>query len=485
MANPLEQIYPCLPVWAQTLGISLWGYAWRHERLGGSFERYVDGFRERDRWQPARMREYVAAELGQTLLHAFDEVPYYGRVWRNHGLTRSKIASLSPADLSRLPVTPKSDLRATPEDFVAQDVARRQRLHRYFSSGSTGTPVTAICTSDGHRRMIAAREVRSFGWAGASVREPRSMLGGRLVVPKSNARPPFHRYNWAERQVYFSAFHITLAHVAEYVRAFDHYRPRVLTGYAYSHYVLARMMNEKGITLAYEPAALVLSSERLAPQMKTVIRQAFRARAFEEYGSVENCALATECEHGSLHINPDFGIVEIVDETGQPVGPGQEGRILCTGLLNEAQPLIRYEIGDMGKWSSKSCPCGRDHLPILEELVGRLEDAVVGPDGREVVRFHGIFIDLPHVLEGQIVQRALDRYLVRVVASDGFGDEEKRLIRSRFEQRLGPVAVQIERVPEIPRTERGKFRSVICEIPPEERRVLGALAKVEPAPRVV
>ena len=45
---------------------------------------------------------------------------------------------------------------------------------------------------------------------------------------------------------------------------------------------------------------------------------------------------------------------------------------------------------------------------MLKEIVGRLEDVVVGPDGRRMVRFHGIFVGLPNVTEGQVVQRTLD-----------------------------------------------------------------------------
>ena len=162
---------------------------------------------------------------------------------------------------------------------------------------------------------------------------------------------------------------------------------------------------------------------------------------------------------------PDFGIIEIVDEKSVPVSPGVEGRILCTGLLNEAQPLIRYEIGDLGVWSCESCPCGRSHLPVVQEIVGRLEDVVIGPNGRQMVRFHGIFIGLPTVLEGQVIQEASDRFVARVVATAGFGSKEENLIRRRFAERLGPVRVQIEQVREIPRTERGKFRAVISRLP--------------------
>jgi phenylacetate-CoA ligase len=205
----------------------------------------------------------------------------------------------------------------------------------------------------------------------------------------------------------------------------------------------------------------VTSSERLTDRMRQVIAQAWNCKAYEEYGSVENCGLATECEEGGLHVSPDFGIVEIVDDAGNPVGPGVEGRVLCTGLLNDAQFLVRYEIGDTAMWSARTCACGRDHLPLLEAVTGRVEDVVVAPDGRELVRFHGIFIGLPHVLEGQVVQEALDQFCVRVITEDGFGGEQVREIQKRFDERLGPVSVRVERVAELERTARGKVRAVI------------------------
>lgn len=469
MAHSLERFYPYMPAWVQNVGISMYGLSYRRERLGGDFERYVAGFQERDRWSQEQMQAYVDEQLRHVLTHAFEHVPYYQKSFKKAGVTRLELTRMTTADLPQLPVTSKSDLRLMPDAFVADNIAAQQKLHRYHSSGSTGTPVTAICTSDGHRRFIAAREARSFGWAGSSVRRPRSMIGGRLVVPKGVAQAPFHRYNWAERQVYFSAYHISPDHVGKYVEAFNHHRPKLLTGYAYSHYLLARMMCEQAVSLDYEPEAVVLSSEKLTPEMKRVIRRAFRARAYEEYGAVENCVLATECEHGNLHVSPDFGVLELVDSDGNPVPPGVEGRILCTSLLNEAQPLIRYEVGDVGIWSAKPCPCGRNHLPVLQEIVGRLEDVVIGPDGREMVRFHGVFIDLPHVLEGQVIQETLTRFRVKVVPQDGFGPEDEKLIRQRFAQRLGSVNVEIERVTAIPRTERGKFRAVICQLSPEEK----------------
>jgi phenylacetate-CoA ligase len=199
--------------------------------------------------------------------------------------------------------------------------------------------------------------------------------------------------------------------------------------------------------------------------MKTVMKQAFGARAYEEYGAVENCVFASECEHGRLHVSPDFGILEIVDEEGLPVCAGREGRLVCTGLLNEAQPLIRYDIGDLGSWAEHPCACARNHLPVLRELIGRVEEVITGPDGRQLMRFHWLAADLPTIIESQVVQEAPDRFRVNVVAADNFGEADQAIIRRRFAARLGPVLVDIVRVPAIERTARGKFKAVITRTP--------------------
>jgi len=458
-------LYSHAPIWAQNLGISLYGLRWRHERLGGPFPDYVREFRRRESWPAGKFQQYLEAELRTCLGRAFSAVPYYQQAWSAAGFRASHFARFHMEELKHLPTTAKAALRRQPADFVSREVKNKQRLHRYDTSGTTGTPITTFCTSDGHRRFTAAREARSFGWAGTSLLQPRSMIGGRLVVPPGMVGPPFHRCNWAEQQIYFSAFHISPANVPHYVAALNHYRPEVFTGYAHSHYLLAKMMLAEGFSLDFTPAALVLGSEKLTAEMKTTLSEAFHARAYEEYGCVENCVLATECEHGRLHVSPDFGLLEIVDELGHAAPRGKIGRMLCTSLLNAAQPLVRYELGDLGAWSETPCPCGRNHLPVLQEIIGRLEDTVTGPDGRQLVRFHGLFVGLPHVLEGQVIQEARDRFIVRVVTSNDFSGRDEQQIHDRFTQRLGNVNLVLQRVSAIPRTERGKFRAVISKVP--------------------
>src|SRR5579872_2062546 len=325
MHSWIEHGYSLMPVWAQNIAITGFGICYRKHRLGGNFEKYVAGFELRDRWSPMQMNAYVEAHLRAVLVNAFLHVPYYRERWRACGVVLRDLERLSPRELSMLPVTPKNDLRANPKRFLAENRSKKEKICTNPSSGSTGTPVKSIWSSDVRRKYIAAREVRSFGWAGTSVRLPRAMIGGRPVVQDVNSKGPFYRYNRVERQVYFSAYHLSAARASNYVEGLNKYRPRVLTGYAHCYYFLARHMLEQGLSLDYRPDALVLSSEPLSGEMKIGIQKAFGARAFEEYSSTENCFLTTECEYGRLHVNLDFGLLEILDDSGLPAAVGTPG----------------------------------------------------------------------------------------------------------------------------------------------------------------
>jgi phenylacetate-CoA ligase len=99
--------------------------------------------------------------------------------------------------------------------------------------------------------------------------------------------------------------------------------------------------------------------------------------------------------------------------------------------------------------------------------VGRIEDVVIGPDGRQMVRFHGIFVNQPHIREGQIIQEQLNHIHVKVVPTPGFNDPDIDDIRHRIHQRLtNCVTVTVELVDAIPRTKAGKFQAVVSHLPP-------------------
>lgn len=452
-----DRLYQVLPGWGQSAAVSAFGAYWHWQRFGPGFAGHVDGYRHRDGFSDSEWRRWQETRLRDVLHSAAEHVPYYRTTW-----TSAQKQAAEQGLLAELPLLEKDPVRMDADAFVREDVSVGRPL-RLSTSGSTGTPVTAIFTVDELRASRAVREVRSAGWAGVSFREPRATFSGRMVVPEADSRGPYWRYNLVERQVYFSAFHLSEKTAPDYVRALWRYRPIWLTGYAMSYYLLAKHILAQRIEVP-PIKALITTSEKVTPEMRAVMEQAYGCRVYEEYGSVENVHFASECEEGRLHVSPDVGVVEILRPDGSTCQPDEVGQVVVTSLSRTYQPFIRYRLGDLAAWDGEPCPCGRA-LPVLKEVVGRLEDVITGPDGRQLVRFHGIFVDQPNVREGQIVQETLERFTVKVVPSPGFGRADVADIRARMAQRLGgEVEVRVECVDTIPRSSSGKFKAVISQV---------------------
>lgn len=459
----LDRIYAASPVWTQQLGIDVYGWYWSRRRLGPVFERTWRAYVERESWPPERMQDFIEKQLRAQVQRAYREVPYYRRAFRERGIPEDLLDQFTSADLPKLPFLEKQVVRANPAVLLTHRAAQKPPA-AFSTSGTTGTPIKVFMDTTTHQHNVGVREARSFRWAGTSIREPRSAIGGRMIVPEADSRPPFWRYNRWERQLYMSAFHISPGNVSDYVEALNRFKPVTMTGYASGQFFLARLISELQLEV-HSPRAIISESERLEPHMRAVLESTYRTKVFEEYGSVENCALATECENSHLHVSLDFGYVEILRPDGSPTKAGEVGELVVTGFANPNQIFIRYRIGDLAAWSVDRCACGRDTLPVLSELVGRQEDLVIGPGGRELVRFHGLFIDLAGVAEGQVVQEAMDKFVVKIVPTPSHSRNDAEVIRSRMIARLGPdISLEVREVESIPRGPNGKFRAVISKV---------------------
>lgn len=456
-------MYARLPLGLQHAAVTAYGAYWHWLRFGRGFERFVDGYIRREQFTQAEWKAWQSEQLRQLLSEAARYVPYYRSAWTNEQKRAAECG-----ELSALPLLEKDAIRAAPEAFLNERLPRIPRWS-FHTSGTTGTPITTYWKIPEIRDSLAVREARSARWAGVSFRMPRATFSGRLVEPDPKSAGPFYRYNAVERQAYLSPFHLGPATAAQYVEALRRTGVQWLTGYAVSYYLLAQYILDQKLE-APPLRAVITTSEKLTPEMREVMERAYRCRVFEEYSTVENALFASECEQGRLHVSPDVGIVEILRPDGTPCMPGEVGEVVATCLMRTYQPFVRYRLGDLAAWDAEPCPCGRS-LPVIKEVVGRIEDVVVGPDGREMVRFHGIFVDQPHVREGQIVQEALDRIVARVVAAPGFGKHDESDIIRRIKQRLGDdVSVSVECVETIPRTASGKYKAVISHVQRNSRQ---------------
>ena len=103
-------------------------------------------------------------------------------------------------------------------------------------------------------------------------------------------------------------------------------------------------------------------------------------------------------------------------------------------------------------------------MPVVAEILGRVEDVIIGKDGREMVRFHSVFNGLPSIKKAQVIQTDADNILIKIVTDKRLIENDAAIIRSRIESQLGNIIINIEEVSEIPLTENGKFKAVISKV---------------------
>src|SRR5205823_9842139 len=117
---------------------------------------------------------------------------------------------------------------------------------------------------------------------------PRGMIGGRRVLPTAENKPPFYRYNFFEKQVYFSAYHINAKNAAGYFNGMKQHHIEYMTGYAMSNFFLARFFKEQNLH-APQLKAVITSSEKLTEEMRQVFKEVYGCKTYDTWSGVEAC----------------------------------------------------------------------------------------------------------------------------------------------------------------------------------------------------
>jgi phenylacetate-CoA ligase len=458
----VDRVYQSSPIWIQQAIVAAYGVWWHKRRFNATFHRLVREFEERSHASAAQFTDYGARRLATLFEHARSSTYYKPFV--------SGIDLADPSSaLAKLPFLTKETLRSSAKDLLTASPPRGTMIQR--SSGTTGTPSEIYYTRELHAFELAVPEARNLRWAGVNYRDRRVMFGARKICHWAQKEPPFWRVNPYEDMAYCSIYHLSARNLPSYFEFLARYKPAVVMGYPSALGPLAQFALETKTTLP--PArAIITTSETLTAETRENLERLWGCKVWDRYGAVEGCLFASQCEHGRYHVSPDVGIVEVVDERGQPCPPGVIGEVVATGLHNTLQPLIRYRLGDAARWAvDQTCRCGRQ-MPILEAIEGRFEDICITSDGRKVLRFDTVFKGVASIKEAQVIQRAPDHFEILVVEGAGFGAEDIRKLQSNMAVHVGPVRTDITIVPEIARSSSGKFRAVLCQLTPDQKRQL-------------
>jgi phenylacetate-CoA ligase len=312
-------------------------------------------------------RAVQARELKKHLLHCARHSPFYRRLFRQSNLDP---AVISLDDLSRLPVTTKTDFALHNSDFLA--VAPAKIVDIVLSSGTTGKPTQVMYTERDLQRLsyneeisFASCSIDSSDIALLTCTMDRCFVAGLAYFLGLRARGAAVIRNG----------HGTLSSHFEMIKSI---KPTVLVGVPSFLRKLALFLDEHG-TKANQTSVrkLVCIGEPVrGPDMKPLklgadLTALWNAKVHSTYASSE--CITSFCECTALqggHLHPDLGILELLDDQNRPVPPGQTGEIVLTPLAIEGMPLLRFKTGDISLLLSAPCPCGRTS-PRLGPILGR------------------------------------------------------------------------------------------------------------------
>ena len=284
------------------------------------------------------------------------------------------------ADIARLPLTEKDELRASrspDEPIGAHCAATRDQIVRIYStSGTTGTP-SYIPLTAADVDVWVRTSARSYGASGVK-------RGDRIVSTYNSG--PFVAGAALDAFARLGLCHIPVGtgNTDRLIMAVAKLKPNVVALTPSYALHLAEWAQARGVDLAKSSVErLMVAGEPGGgePAMRARLEAAWGASVTEAMGIGDiSPSLWGECEAKSgMHFSGrGFVHFELIDPaSGAPVpfADGAEGELVLTHLVNRAAPLLRFRSRDHVRLGFDRCACGRTAPRV--RCIGRTDDMLI------------------------------------------------------------------------------------------------------------
>jgi phenylacetate-CoA ligase len=421
---------------------------------------------ERTQWLSRDgIEAFQTQRLNQLLASALAHSPWHADRLRTAGLGEAAGAGgVTLGDLSRLPTMNKRDARDHVEQLVWREVPGG--VFKYTTGGSSGEPLI-FYFGRARQASDAAGRMRARRWWGVQPGEREAYLWGAPVELNKTDRIKTLRDRLVN-QLVLNAFAMSSERMDDYLDALQAWQPGCLYGYASSVALLAAHAEARQRRLRLPHLRVVCTTgEPLYPHQRELIARVFGAPVANEFGSRDIGFTAHEAPSGQMLLMSESHIVEVLDEAGQPVSPGEAGEAVITGLTSAAQPFIRYRTGDVLRLSSETAAGGQG-LHVIAEVTGRQTDFVVAADGRVMHALAVIYVlrAVPGIARFKCIQHALDRMEVQIVPEADWSEAAREAVVAGLRARLGDaLQVDLRMLDDIPPEASGKHRYVVSHVP--------------------
>jgi phenylacetate-CoA ligase len=420
---------------------------------------------EQTQWLPrAGIEALQTQRLNQLLAAALAHSPWHAARLRTAGLDGAvEAGAVTLANLARLPTMDKRDARENVEQLVWRGVPGG--VFPYTTGGSSGEP---LIFHFGRTRQAsdAAGRMRARRWWGVEPGEREAYLWGAPVELNKTDRIKTLRDRLVN-QLVLNAFAMSPARMDDYLDALQAWRPRCLYGYASSVALLAAHAEARQRRAQWSGLRVICTTgEPLYPHQRELIARVFGAPVANEFGSRDIGFTAHEAPDGQMLLMSESHIVEVMDEAGRAVAPGESGEAVITGLTSAAQPFIRYRTGDVLRFAAEPAAGGQG-LHVIAEVSGRQTDFVVAADGRMMHALALIYVlrAAPGIAQFKCIQHTPRNLEVQIVPDARWSDAGREAVIGGLRARLGePLEIELRLLDAIPPEASGKHRYVVSHV---------------------
>lgn len=198
--------------------------------------------------------------------------------------------------------------------------------------------------------------------------------------------------------------------------------PVMLSGLPQTLHILARRAKEREEEDgSFEIPIIRPAGGKFFERQLKEVEEGFGGRVRENYGTAELGTIGFDCpSNRQQHLLSELFHLEFV-RNGRPVGPGELGEILVTDLRNRVFPLIRYAVGDVGRYYEGPCACGFEGK--LFSVEGRVPETIVTEGGEAFSgsQIMDALLTFPSLQAAKVLERRPGSLQVEMVVS-GHGD---------------------------------------------------------------
>lgn len=409
-------------------------------------------------WGYEKFLDYQMQELQKQIKNAYQNTIYYRRLFDENGWRPSQFQDFK--DIRKIPIMTKKEIK---EHFRELRALPKGKCYITTTGGSTGIPTKIY-----YERSVTGAKYSAFVWqwyneGGYYLGDKATVIRGGVIedgcceiLRKSN-------------ELHCSSMRMSEHNMKIYLDNIERYGTKAICAYPSSAELLARYVKESGYTFNETGKIKILftSSENLTNRARKLIQKYLHVRVLDLYGNSEQMGMIGQLKDGYYHEYMCHSYVEYLDEKNEPIQKGV-GKIIATGLINAAMPILRYDTNDYAFIEVEKHNMYNEQKTV-KYIQGkhRKDELIVGKEDNLVnlVAINSHLNIFDHIYKMQYIQEEKGKIKLNIMPNQNFTQNDKNCIYHEFKSRLGDTfELMVNETNEFECTERGKSKLLVQKL---------------------